>query len=98
MAKISANYEVVYIVDPAQGEEGVAATVAKFRALAEENGSAVEVEEWGSRKLAYPINFKNEGYYVLMSFTSGPEFPKELDRVFRITEGVMRSLIVCKGE
>ena len=98
MAKISANYEVVYIVDPAQGEEGIAATVAKFRALAEENGSAVEVEEWGNRKLAYPINFKNEGYYVLMSFTSGPEFPKELDRVFRITEGVMRSLIVCKGE
>ena len=98
MAKISANYEVVYIVDPAQGEEGVAATVAKFRALAEENGSAVEVEEWGNRKLAYPINFKNEGYYVLMSFTSGPAFPKELDRVFRITEGVMRSLIVCKGE
>ena len=98
MAKISANYEVVYIVDPAQGEEGIAATVAKFRALAEENGSAVEVEEWGSRKLAYPINFKNEGYYVLMSFTSGPAFPKELDRVFRITEGVMRSLIVCKGE
>ncbi|MBR0281819.1 MAG: 30S ribosomal protein S6 [Oscillibacter sp.] len=98
MAKISANYEVVYIVDPAQGEEGIAATVAKFRALAEENGSAVEVEEWGNRKLAYPINFKNEGYYVLMSFTSGPAFPKELDRVFRITEGVMRSLIVCKGE
>ena len=98
MAKISANYEVVYIVDPAQGEEGIAATVAKFRALAEENGSAVEVEEWGNRKLAYPINFKNEGYYVLMTFTSGPAFPRELDRVFRITEGVMRSLIVCKGE
>jgi small subunit ribosomal protein S6 len=98
MAKISANYEVVYIIDPAQGEEGTAAMVAKFRELAEQNGSAVEVEEWGTRKLAYPINFKNEGYYVLMSFTSGPEFPKELDRVFRITEGVMRSLIVCKGE
>lgn len=98
MAKISANYEVVYIVDPAQGEEGIAATVAKFRDLAEQHGSAVEVEEWGTRRLAYPINFKNEGHYVLMSFTSAPEFPKELDRVFRITEGVMRSLIVCKGE
>lgn len=98
MAKISANYEVVYIVDPAQGEEGIAATVAKFRDLAEQHGSAVEVEEWGTRRLAYPINFKNEGHYVLMSFTSGPEFPKELDRVLRITEGVMRSLIVCKGE
>ena len=98
MAKISANYEVVYIIDPAQGEEGIAATVAKFRDLAEQHGSAVEVEERGTGRLADPINFKNEGHYVLMSFTSAPEFPKELDRVFRITEGVMRSLIVCKGE
>ena len=98
MAKVSANYEVVYIIDPAQGEEAVAATVAKFKTLAEQNGSAVEVEEWGSRKLAYPINYKNDGYYVLMSFTSGPEFPRELDRILRITDGIMRSLIVCKGE
>ena len=98
MAKISANYEVVFIIDPAQGEEGIAAMVAKFKTLAEQNGSNVEVEEWGNRKLAYPINFKNDGYYVLMSFTSEPAFPKELDRVLGITEGIMRSLIVCKGE
>jgi small subunit ribosomal protein S6 len=98
MAKVSANYEVVFIIDPAQGEEGIAALVAKFKTLAEQNGSAVEVEEWGTRKLAYPIDYKNDGYYVLMSFTSVPEFPRELDRVLRITEGVMRSLIVCKGE
>ena len=98
MAKLNANYEAVYIIDPAQGEEGTAALVAKFQALAEQNGSAVEVEEWGSRKLAYPINYKNDGYYVLMTFTSAPEFPKELDRVLGITEGIMRSLIVCKGE
>ena len=98
MAKVSANYEVVYIIDPAQGEEGIANLVANFKALAEQNGSAVEVEEWGTRKLAYPINFKSEGYYVLMSFTSDPSFPKELDRVLRITDGIMRSLIVCKGE
>lgn len=96
MAKVSANYEVVYIIDPAQGEEGIAALVAKFQALAEQNGSAVEVEEWGSRRLSYPIRFKNEGYYVLMTFTSEPSFPKELDRVLGITDGVMRSLIVCK--
>ena len=64
MAKVSANYEVVYIIDPAQGEEGIAALVAKFKTLAEQHGSAVEVEEWGSRKLAYPINFKSEGYYA----------------------------------
>ena len=98
MAKISANYEVVYIIDPAQGEEGIAALVAKFKTLAEQNGSAVEVEEWGTRKLANPINYQEDGYYVLMSFTSEPAFPKELDRILRITDGIMRSLIVCKGE
>ena len=98
MAKISANYEVVYIIDPAQGEEGIAALVNNFKTLAEQNGSAVEVEEWGKRRLAYAIDYKTEGYYVLMSFTSGPEFPKELDRILGITEGIMRSMIVCKGE
>ena len=96
MAKISANYEVVYIIDPAQGEEAIAATVAKFQALAEQNGSNVVVEEWGKRKLAYAIDYKTEGHYVLMSFTSEPAFPKELDRVFGITEGILRSMIVCK--
>ena len=98
MAKVTANYEVVYIIAPAQGEENIAALVAKFKALAEQNGSAVEVEEWGARRLAYSINYKNDGYYVLMSFTSEPSFPKELDRVLGITDGIMRSLIVCKGE
>ena len=98
MAKVTANYEVVYIVDPAQGEEGIASIVANFKSLAEHNGSAVEVEEWGTRKLAYPINYKNDGYYVLMSFTSEPSFPRELDRKLRINDGIMRSLIVCKGE
>ena len=99
MAKISANYEVVYIIDPAQGEEAIAATVAKFQTLAEQNNAInVVVEEWGKRRLAYAIDYKTEGYYVLMSFTSGPEFPKELDRILGITEGIMRSMIVCKGE
>ena len=72
--------------------------MAKFQALAEQNGSDVSVEEWGSRKLAYLINDKEDGYYVLMSFTSGAEFPRELDRQMRINDGIMRSLIVCKGE
>ena len=98
MAKVTANYEVVYIVDPAQGEEAIAAQVANFKTLAEQNGSDVVVEEWGSRKLAYPINYKTEGYYVLMTFTSEPAFPRELDRKLRIADGIMRSLIVCKGE
>ena len=98
MAKITDNYEVVYIIDPNQGEEAVAAAVEKFKALAEQHGSNVEVEEWGKRKLAYAIDYKTEGYYVLMSFTSDPAFPKELDRVMGITDGILRSMIVCKGE
>ena len=98
MAKVTANYEVVYIIDPAQGEEAIAAQVANFKSLAEQNGSDVVVDEWGKRRLAYAIDYKTEGYYVLMSFTCGPEFPKELDRILGITEGIMRSMIVCKGE
>ena len=98
MAKISANYEVVYIIDPAQGEEAVAAIVAKFQTLAEQNGSNVVVDEWGKRRFAYAIDYKTEGYYVLMSFTSAPEVPRALDRILGITEGVMRSMIVCKDE
>ena len=99
MAKISENYAVDYIIDPAQGEEAIAATVEKFKALTEQHGcTAVEVEEWGKRRLAYAIDYKTEGYYVLMSFTSDPAFPKELDRILGITEGVLRSMIVRKGE
>lgn len=98
MAKVSAKYEVVYIVNPTKSEEETAALVAKFTALAEQHASAVEVEEWGKRKLAYEIDDQTEGYYVLMSFSSGAGFPAELDRVFGITDGIMRSMIVCRGE
>ena len=98
MAKITANYEAMYILDPALSEEAIAALVAKFKAVVEANGTVSEIDEWGKRRLAYAIDYKTEGYYVLMSFTSGPEFPKELDRILGITEGIMRSMIVCKGE
>ena len=98
MAKINDNYEVVYIIDPALTEEATAALVEKFEVLAEQNGSAVEVDEWGKRRLAYAINYKTEGHYVLMSFTSEPAFPKELDRVLGITDGIIRSMIVCKDQ
>ena len=93
MAKISGKYEVLYIVDPAQGEEGIAALVEKFKALVEANGTLTSIDEWGKRRMAYPINDLMEGYYVLMTMDAKPEFPAELDRVFKITEGVMRSLI-----
>ena len=98
MAKINANYEAMYILDPSLNEEAVAALVAKFKAVVEANGTVSEVDEWGKRRLAYAIDYKTEGYYVLMSFTSDAAFPKELDRVLGITTGMMRSMIVCKGE
>ena len=98
MAKITGNYEVVYIIDAALSEEETAALVAKFQTLAEQNGTAVEVDEWGKRKLAYAINYKTEGYYVLMSFTSEPAFPKELSRVLGITDGIIRSMVVSKDQ
>ena len=98
MAKISGKYEVLYILDPNLGEEATAALVEKFKALVEGNGTLTSIDEWGKRRLAYPINDLMEGYYVLMTFTSAPSFPLELDRIFRITDGVVRSLIVCKDE
>ena len=96
MAKLSANYEVIYIMDPAIGEESIAALMEKFKTLAESQGTVTEVNDWGKRRLAYPINDLNEGHYVLMTFTASPELPKEMDRVMKITDGIMRSLIVCK--
>ena len=98
MAKINGNYEAVYILNPNLSEEQTAALVAKFKGVVENNGTVSEIDEWGKRRLAYPINDKNDGYYVLMTFTSAPSFPLELDRIFRITDGVMRSLIVCKDQ
>ena len=98
MAKINANYEVVIVFKPDLGEEATAALVERFKTLTEQRGTVSEVNEWGKRRLAYPIDDLNEGYYVLMTFTADPAFPAELDRVLRINDNVMRSLIVCKDE
>jgi small subunit ribosomal protein S6 len=98
MAKTSANYELMYIIDVDLGDEQIAATIEKFKALIEANGTVNELEEMGKRKLAYLINDKPEGYYVLVKFTSSPEFPAELDRVLKITDGIMRSLITVIEE
>ena len=98
MAKLSGNYEVLYIIDPNLGEEDTASLVARFKELAESHGAVTEVDEWGKRKLAYLINDLDEGYYVLMTFSADPAFPAELDRLMRINPNVMRSIIVSKDE
>ena len=96
MAKSTEKYECMYILNPNLTEEETAAIVEKFKALVEANGTLDDMEEMGKRKLAYEINYLTEGYYVLVKFTSGPEFPAELDRVLGITDGVIRSLITLR--
>ena len=98
MAKLSAKYEVLYIIDPAQGEEGIAALVEKFKGIVEAHGTLTSVDEWGKRHLAYPINDLTEGYYVYMTCDVTPDMPAELDRVFKITDGILRSIIVAVEE
>lgn len=98
MAKVSAKYETLYIIDPNLGEEGIAALVQKFKELVETHGTMENIDEWGRRKLAYPINDIPDGYYVLMNYSAEPSFPAELDRVFKITDGILRSLIICSDE
>ena len=98
MAKTTEKYEVLYVLNPNLGEEETKNIVEKFKTLVEQNGTLDEMEEWGKRKLAYEINYLTEGYYVLVKFTSGPEFPAELDRILGITDGVIRSLITLRYE
>ena len=88
------KYEVIFIVKPME-EEATNAVVEKFTKLIADNGGTVDSEDrWGKKRLAYPINDETEGVYTVISFTSEPDFPAELDRIYKITDGVMRSIIV----
>lgn len=92
------GYEVLYILDAAMDEQSKDAVVEKFSTLVTTNGGEVlEVNKWGLRKLAYPINFKKDGYYVLMTFNANFDFPAELERQLRITDGVMRFMVTRKN-
>lgn len=98
MANLSGNYEVVMVFSVANGSEAVQALSDKFLELIGANGTITATEEWGNKRLAYPINDETEGYYLLVNFTSKPDFPAELDRILKITDGVLRSLITVKSE
>ena len=97
MAVIS-SYETVMVVSTKLSDEEIAQMVEKFKALIEANATLESVDEWGKRRLAYLINKEAEGYYVLFNFKSTAEFPAELDRRYKITDGILRSLIVKKEE
>ncbi len=96
MAKITASYETIIVYNTKLGEDSVKALVEKFKALIEQNGTLDLMNEWGKRKLAYAIEDETEGYYVLYNYTCKPDFPAELDRVIKITDGTLRSLTTVK--
>ncbi len=98
MAEHITKYETIFVIDATKTEEEIAALVEKFKSLIEKNGEVESVDEWGKRRLAYPINDLNEGYYVLVNFKSAPEFPAELERVYGITDGIIRNIIVKREE
>ncbi|MBU3101440.1 30S ribosomal protein S6 [Clostridium estertheticum] len=89
------KYETIFILHPSLDEEAVKANVEKFKGVIENNGGEIEnVDAWGKRKLAYEIQKVGEGHYTLINFNANPELPKELDRVFRITDSVIRHIII----
>ena len=98
MEKKICSYETLFAVSGNLVEEDAKSVIEKFVTLINENGSDVDVNEWGKRRLAYPINYVTEGYYVLVSYKSEPSFPLELERVLGITEGVLRYMTTTKIE
>ena len=98
MEKKICSYETLFAVSGNLAEEDTKALVEKFVNLVKDNATDVNVNEWGKRKLAYPINYITEGYYVLVTFKSEPSFPLELERVLGITEGIIRYMTTTKIE
>ena len=95
MEKINNYYESLFIVDVTGGEEATKATVEKFVGIITANAeTVVEVAEWGKRRLAYPINDKPEGYYVVVTFKGQPDFPAEFERLCKIDENILRSMVI----
>ena len=92
------KYESIFIVDSSLGEEAVKATVEKVKALVEEHATLDGIDEWGIRKLAYEVRKQKEGYFTLINFAADPDFPKELERRYRITDEIIKYLIIKKDD
>lgn len=98
MPTVKASYEAVFVFSMTLGEDGIAAIKEKFQNLIAQNAEIGEIDEWGKRRLAYLINDEEEGFYVLYNFVSAPDFPAELERVSKITDGVLRSMVIRKEQ
>ncbi|HEX2945679.1 MAG TPA: 30S ribosomal protein S6 [Clostridia bacterium] len=92
------KYESIFIINPDLGEENTAALVEKFKSLLESSAQLESIDEWGKRKLAYEIADKSEGYYVLVNFSAVPEFPHELERIYKITDGIIKYMVIKKED
>ena len=89
------QYEVMYVIDAALEDSARIELIDRFSELVKKNGGEIDrVDEWGKRRLAYAINYKTEGYYVLMYIKAPSELPKELERNFQINDKILRSLII----
>ena len=90
------KYELAVVVSAKLEDEERAAALEKVQGyITRFGGTVTGVDDWGKKRLAYPINDETEGVYTVISFTSEPDFPAELDRIYKITDGIMRSIIVC---
>ena len=98
MENVMNKYETIFVIDASLAEDQINATTEKFKALIEANATVESVDVWGKRRLAYPIDYKTEGYYVLINFSAKGDFPAELDRIYNITDGLLRSIIIKKDE
>ena len=88
------SYETMFVVSLANGDEATAATVNKFKTLIASNAEVVSVDDWGKRRMAYPIEDMNEGYYTVVTFKCVGDFPTELERLMNIDESVIRAMTV----
>lgn len=94
MENVKTNYETMFVVNSSLSDEEIQSVVTKFKTLIEKEGTVTKFDEWGKRKLAYPINDYTEGYYVLVDHEAGSDFVAELSRLFNIDEKVLRYLTV----
>ena len=92
------NYEVMFVIDPALEDAKKDATVESVQSIIAADGEVGKVDVWGMRKLAYPIDKKEEGYYAVVEFHGNPTLPKELDRRLKISDNVIRHIIINKDE
>ena len=88
------KYETIFIVSPEVSEDDTKAIIEKMKGLVETSAQLESIDEWGKRKLAYPINDFNEGYYVLINFSAETNFPHELERIYKITDGIIKDIII----